>query len=758
MLKNITKKIIANKTLSLISLVLAINSYFFLWFKTDFKYVQTDIEASFLISALNYPIYLIIGIYIFWKSFHLFQKIGWEKMLVKLLFITLPIEIIFLWKFTQIDPHYTPLNFIFHFASTLWIYLLAFLILYKLHTYLKINLNFFQKTTSCKKWIKKQGSFYLGIIGLTMIIAFGFGSYNIQKAALVDEALWTYDRIPSFWENIKERDWYSTRVSDKPGVTTAAISGIGLLGVPEPGKYEDKKIANEKNERINFAFRFPIILFFTLMLPVLYFFIERLLGKKTAAFSIIGIGLSPILIGMTRMINPDAVLWIFTTLSMLTFLIFLEKKKDSHLAWAGFFLGLSLLTKYVANFLYVFFLGLIFLKYILDKDNEKNANLFLKKNIFSYIVLVFISLSTFFLLYPATWLKPDRILLGTIESQAFHSIFPIFLALIIFIIIDTYFWKNIILKNILNPLSKIKNKIIWIVSGIFIFFLVTIFYNAYSQASLFNFVEILSSPKSSYMFSSALEFTSANFYPLIFGISPLTLFFIIYFLTKTVSKKIHNKFEIKISIYFIIFILLYYAASLFSNVAASIRYQIILYPLVFILAGVWMNYFIKKKKLKKYTPVLIGLVIILFSLNLWRIKPFYFSYASSLLPQSYHIDYKDMGLGSYEAAVYLNSLPNAKDINIWSDKSGVCDFFIGKCSAKNEKKEFKSDKFDYYVISSGRENLISRKINYYLTHGDPDVKRIDLLYFRDDATKKIILAGRHNNFIKIFKKDNLWKK
>jgi hypothetical protein len=171
-----------------------------------------------------------------------------------------------------------------------------------------------------------------------------------------------------------------------------------------------------------------------------------------------------------------------------------------------------------------------------------------------------------------------------------------------------------------------------------------------------------------------------------------------------------------------------------------------------------MNYFIKKKKLKKYTPVLIGLVIILFSLNLWRIKPFYFSYASSLLPQSYHIDYKDMGLGSYEAAVYLNSLPNAKDINIWSDKSGVCDFFIGKCSAKNEKKEFKSDKFDYYVISSGRENLISRKINYYLTHGDPDVKRIDLLYFRDDATKKIILAGRHNNFIKIFKKDNLWKK
>ena len=38
-----------------------------------------------------------------------------------------------------------------------------------------------------------------------------------------------------------------------------------------------------------------------------------------------------------------------------------------------------------------------------------------------------------------------------------------------------------------------------------------------------------------------------------------------------------------------------------------------------------------------------------------------------------------MGEGSIEAANYLNALPGAGEMTIWSDKGAVCEAFIGKC-------------------------------------------------------------------------------
>ena len=61
------------------------------------------------------------------------------------------------------------------------------------------------------------------------------------------------------------------------------------------------------------------------------------------------------------------------------------------------------------------------------------------------------------------------------------------------------------------------------------------------------------------------------------------------------------------------------------------------------------------------------------------LTPFPLSYASSLLPMTHHTDVKDMGAGSYEAAQYLNSLPDAEHMLIWTDKDGVCKFFVGRC-------------------------------------------------------------------------------
>ena len=39
-----------------------------------------------------------------------------------------------------------------------------------------------------------------------------------------------------------------------------------------------------------------------------------------------------------------------------------------------------------------------------------------------------------------------------------------------------------------------------------------------------------------------------------------------------------------------------------------------------------------------------------------------------------------MGDGSYEAGMYLNSLPNSEELKVWSDRNGVCVVFNGYCN------------------------------------------------------------------------------
>jgi 4-amino-4-deoxy-L-arabinose transferase-like glycosyltransferase len=118
--------------------------------------------------------------------------------------------------------------------------------------------------------------------------------------------------------------------------------------------------------------------------------LEKIFGRKIALLGVIFIGLSPILVGISTILNPDSLLWIFTSLSVLSYFTYLKEKKSSFLVFSGIFLGLSLLTKYVANILFIFFFGMIFLEYIFEKENYKNTT-FRKYFRLSAVNLIFLS-------------------------------------------------------------------------------------------------------------------------------------------------------------------------------------------------------------------------------------------------------------------------------------------------------------------------------------------------------------------------------
>ena len=72
----------------------------------------------------------------------------------------------------------------------------------------------------------------LFLIVIPLGIYFWFGLQHLTQFETADEHLWISDpyagRIQQYWNAFAQKDWKSTDINDKPGVTLALISGIGM--------------------------------------------------------------------------------------------------------------------------------------------------------------------------------------------------------------------------------------------------------------------------------------------------------------------------------------------------------------------------------------------------------------------------------------------------------------------------------------------------------------------------------------------------
>ncbi len=598
-------------------------------------------------------------------------------------------------------------------------------------------------------------------ISLIIISNLLFGTYHLAKFAAVDEPLWTFERVPKFWNNVLDGEWHKTMISDKPGITVALVSGIGLNWV-NPKDYElikqegEIRFSSKNIERMNFSMRFPILLFNALMLIIFYHLLSRLFNSYIAAFSILFIGLSPILLGISRIINPDSLFWIFSSLSLLSYFLSIKKSKNFYLFLSGAFLGLSLLTKYVANIFFVFYFGMIFIDYFINnKHANRNWAEYFKEMIKKYFIIIYFGILTFFIFLPAAWVDLGRIAEGTVFSEAFSSSWKIFSTIVAFSILEAWILKGKILGFIFSFLSKNKHIIFKALFFIFLISLILTALNTFFDMRWASFEDILASPKSTVLSpESIIGVFLANFYPLIFGIHPVALFsatVMLAALTFKNSLRGPEKENNTWILYILLFIFAYYTASFLSKVSATVRYQIALYPLIFIIASLGID-FIFSRFGKKVKIAAFGIIALFLIISLKNIKPFYFSYASEMLPEKYVLNLKDMGDGSYEAAQYLNSLPNAKDLIVWTDKRGVCYFFQGGCMDTFEMN--KGIRINYFVISASRQSRTERHIPYKGRHNDFEIQ-VDKIYDLENYDYRIDIGGRPNNFIKIFSYEKL---
>ena len=209
-------------------------------------------------------------------------------------------------------------------------------------------------------------------------------------------------------------------------------------------------------------------------------------------------------------------------------------------------------------------------------------------------------------------------------------------------------------------------------------------------------------------------------------------------------------------LYIVLFALIYYLCATFTGVSSIIRYQIIIFPLVAFLGDIGIFHiasFIEGKyQLSKDRAVLIiTLLTLILGVTTLARTHFPLSYASSLLPSKYYIDLKDMGPGSYEMAAKLNALPDAKNTLIWTDKDGVCQFFVGRCKRGNNQEVITDQDIDYVVISSAREVRTGHMIRSRYESNPLGVVPIHLFYDKENPDFEVRINDRPSHYVRAFK-------
>ncbi len=712
------REILHNKKGLFISGILAILSMIIMLCKSPTILPAFSIKYTILLGS--YFFYILSTCIALWHVISSSRHTRWFDKITVLSMLISPSVLVVL---IGIDIAHIPVSQIYMILSGFFVVFFGTLLIIRYH--LK-NPPLLTPTTSHDHKAHNYTSLLL-VFGALCIYLY-FGLHHLGKEIYVDEKLWIYSRIETYWENIASHDWVNTRPSDKPGITTTIVTGPGLFFY-DPSDYDRGSKNKDDLEHMFYALRLPQLLFIGMLLIVAFFLAQKLYARTTATFFLILISCSPLLLGISRIINPDALLWIFFIICFISYILYLQKNYLSYLYITGIFLGLALLTKYVSNIFILFFFLITFIDPLLHHTSPKNIAFILLRRLKHFGIMLFIALSIFFVLYPGAWVRHDRLLIATIYSEAFISTWKYFFALLCFMIGMLYIKKGIFYEKIYIFLFSHIRTILRISITLMCSIIAIVLYNTYTNMSLFDFSHIIESPKSIYRDVSSIAIFITSFYPLIFGVTPIVLILFIYAMLLALKNKTYTT-STKTVFYGILFIFLYYLGSVINNVVPIIRYQIVLYPLVILIASIGLGHLFNKSLFKKWFIPFACVLCAISILQLSQLTGYYFSYSSPLLPNKFIINSKDMGDGNYEIAQYLNALPHPEKILVWTDKAGVCQFFKGTCISitKDQSIIDLAPTIDYYIVSQNRQNYFTRLTQQKLSH-DPLYKiRFDKLY------------------------------
>jgi len=603
---------------------------------------------------------------------------------------------------------------------------------------------------------------------LTLVIYLSFGLQHLGKFTTADEKLWLYNptsgRILAYWNAIKEHEWTKTRINDKPGITLAYISGVVIPFEKNP---ENKIIEKDGGFRIYdrsymerwlFRYRLPILFFNGISIFFFYWIIKRLTGNSLiAVLTNIFIFLSPIVIGVSQIVNPDSLLWNFSFASILMYLLFIKEKKIGFSLLTGIFLGLALATKYTAIILPLFF-GVIIWLYVwfrISNDRPQDIHRDIVKLLSGFGLAVVSMIALFCLLMPAVFIVPSFLLEGTLGFKSqfqFYWLITLYILLNLLLFLDAKFLESKVIKSIVHPIRSFYPILIKIVIGLITISILICLYN-FSVANNVLGIEKIPFDYNRGELINALplfELSLLEIKPLVYFMTPVILlaFIALSIFQLFERKKNHDFTDFLLHVCFL-FVMIFFLAVMAQRLLVHVRYSVIIYPLITLIAAMSIERLRSIVKLSdKAVYVILTAIVFISLLSINSIKPFYFNYTSLLLPKN-DIITGAWGYGGYEAAQYLNSMNGDSQGLAWTDYSGFCEFYDGKC--------IKAGEYDKFLKESPNE-----KINYFVqTRRGTRVNENLWQKFMDDSmidtspVWELNIGGRPMNFIRVYKANQI---
>lgn len=615
-------------------------------------------------------------------------------------------------------------------------------------------------------------SLILILLAIPLYFYFSYGLKHLSQFETADEYRWIYStdsRISRYWTAMLGHDWKDTQINDKPGITTAIVSGLGLWYIGEdnlPQRFiqqNDFSIVFDPPavQNINFAFRFPLLAINGFLAVLWYFLLRRLFENNWIAILACSlILLSPTLIGISQIVNPDSTLWSTSFTAAIAFLLFLKERKWYDAFLAGFFLGFALLSKYTTIIIVPYWFGSSVAYFIFQYDQFVEEGSFRWRVIQIMAAFPFIfalSILVYALLMPVSFINPEGILLK--GNEAFKDILP-YLKIIGYIIagllLDAIALKSWVLRKLFLPLKYLWNAGSRAILGGSLIMFGFVFYN-WTENNILKIPQVPFDAGNAKIFRSldAIYQLFLEIKPLIFSLTPIVLVLLaVTWILYILKKNPRNAFPVfALSVLPLVF----YAAVVQEEYLVHIRYSLMLYPPILTLASVGIIEIVPHLRWRPLINILIITIIVSASLiEIKKIYPFYFNYTNDFLPKNDAIA-GAWGYGGYEAAQYINSQSqHPEDLIVWTDYDGFCPFFKGLCIKDSDIKWVgyqTANQVAYYVVTPRGSGALKDTFDKMKQNA------------ADQPAWRLNIGGRQNNFIEVFKvvkssfnNDNWWRK
>jgi 4-amino-4-deoxy-L-arabinose transferase-like glycosyltransferase len=250
--------------------------------------------------------------------------------------------------------------------------------------------------------------------------------FQLDAFLTMDEYLWL-DRSRNFLLALKTHDWAHTFQTGHPGVTTmwSGSLGLWLYGfqhdlIQRGGfiPFLQNLSWDHQNPEIFAYLRLPIALVTALGIVGIAYLLTRLFDKQVGMIAGLLLALDPWYLAHSRVLHHDALMTTFMTLSALALLLYVWRESGR---WALFLSGICAGVALLSKALGLFILPWAALMFLIALGVQKWP---IQKVLSDGVMWAMMLWMTFFILWPAMWLRPANTLLRMRTMVTTYAINP----------------------------------------------------------------------------------------------------------------------------------------------------------------------------------------------------------------------------------------------------------------------------------------------------------------------------------------------